>query len=134
MPITIAEGWSSPPAAPAGDRLEFAKLDPRTRHAAEVFVREARHHLAFEEAWLFGSRARQDHEPESDVDIAFIVREKPADRLRAAIPLIELSVDLFGEVRQVVSPIVIGRQEWEAPETAPNPDLIYNIRHEGIRV
>lgn len=134
MPITIADGWSSPPPTLAGDASAIAKLDPKTRHAAEVFVREARHHFAFEEAWLFGSRARQDHDEESDVDIAFIVSEKPADRQTAGFPLADLSVDLFAQIRLVVSPLVIWRREWEVPDIAPNPDLIENIRHDGIRV
>lgn len=64
-------------------------------------------------AIVYGSRARGTHRPDSNADVAF---------------------DVLLESGILISPLSIWLDEWEHPETSPNPALLYNIEREGIRL
>jgi uncharacterized protein len=81
--------------------------------------------------YLFGSRARGDHTPESDADIVVVLADGSWDfwaekMLRTDLtyePLVESGVDLQGwPVRQV---------EWLTPECHHNPSLIRAMRRDA---
>ena len=54
-------------------RMKF--LDPDTEHAARDFLGRLPADLQLEYAILFGSRARGEGRPDSDVDLALIIAE-----------------------------------------------------------
>jgi antitoxin ChpS len=81
--------------------------------------------------YLFGSRARGDHTPESDVDIAVVLADGSWDFWAEKMlltdltyqPLVESGVDLQGwPVRQA---------EWLTPERHHNPSLIRAMQRDA---
>lgn len=80
---------------------------------------------------LFGSRGRGDARPDSDVDVAVVLkaiqdRRVERDRLSdiAYNAIVETSVD--------VQAVPISASEWNDPEIRRNPALVKAIKHEGI--
>ncbi len=83
------------------------------------------------EAWLFGSRARGDHRPDSDWDIVALADGERAavdleDRLRDSLYDLEL------ESGQPISLFVYPRSLWDG-RMAHSP-LRESVRAEGIRL
>lgn len=109
-------------------------IDPDTKHAVEVF----RHRLAGRYALLgtvlFGSRARKDHRPESDADLAVLLGGLPGSRVDVALDLADIAFDTMLETGILIEPIPFWEDEWEHPEHFTNPALIENIRHDGVRL
>lgn len=92
------------------------RLDPVTDQAAHAFVDK----LAgrFDVAWavLFGSRARQEHRPDSDADVA------------------DVAYDVLLETGVLIQPLPIWEDEWAHPEDFINPALLRNISRDGVRL
>jgi len=63
--------------------------------------------------FLYGSYARVEHDDESDIDIAAIVKGKRADLQKKLKYVWEFSVDLGMENDIVISPMVIPYDEFE---------------------
>ncbi len=77
---------------------------------------------------LFGSRARGDADPDSDIDVLVVLKGevKPGEEIgRMSWLLSELSL----EYDTVVTCVPMSSQRWH--ETDPGP-LIENVRSEGI--
>lgn len=91
---------------------------------------------------LYGSRARGDHDAESDVDVAVIVEDDGNDieRMRKIrYELIDHAYDsmlaLFtNETSLRIHPLPIPKAHWDNPSLFQNPYLIQNIQQEGISV
>jgi len=78
---------------------------------------------------VFGSRARGDAAPDSDLDV-FIELEEASPKLRQRISEIAWEVGFEGD--RVISTVVTTRDDLERGAMGANP-LILNIRREGIR-
>ncbi len=79
--------------------------------------------------YLFGSRARGDHEPDSDLDLLVVVPDPVGDRrLRES----ELRHALVGS-RPIVEPWIMGRQTFEEEKNVVG-GLAYPATHEGVLV
>jgi predicted nucleotidyltransferase len=82
---------------------------------------------------LFGSRARGDAGPESDVDVAVVldrVAVSPAIRDRLADIAYEAIIETYIDVQA----LPISRDEWEHPELHSNPALIRTIKRDGVTI
>lgn len=82
--------------------------------------------------FLYGSYARGDYQPDSDIDVAAIVRGERRslqDRLKK---VWDVSADLELEYGTIVSPTVIPYEEYEKYKN----DLPYykNIAREGVKI
>ena len=88
-------------------------LDPHTQLATRLFAEQIAARYDVAGALLFGSRARQNHHPDSDADVAF---------------------DVLLETGIRVPPLPVWLDEWEHPERHANPALLANIAREGVRV
>jgi predicted nucleotidyltransferase len=81
-----------------------------------------------EQGILFGSYARGDARPDSDVDVLIIAPEfdKPYDRQR---------IDLLWELRvstdSRIEPVAVGERQWRDDRSSP---LIEIARREGVAV
>ncbi|HRK78251.1 MAG TPA: nucleotidyltransferase domain-containing protein [Thiobacillus sp.] len=85
-------------------------------------------------AILYGSRARGTHRPDSDADLAVILERTDRRRLDIVKAMADLAFDVLLDTGIKVTPLPVWIDEWEHPETHPNPDLIENIHREGLAV
>ena len=78
---------------------------------------------------VFGSRARGDAAPDSDLDV-FIELEESTPDLRQRIS--EIAWEVGFEMDRVISTVVTTRAELEHGAMGANP-LILNVEREGVR-
>jgi len=81
-----------------------------------------------EEVVLFGSTARGEEKPDSDLDLLVIVK-KPQDKALVLERICEVSVDLHHEFGNSVNPLVLPRSEVLK---TPNRGLLRDIERDGI--
>ena len=80
---------------------------------------------------LFGSRARGDADPDSDLDILVVLDNRPTDRERDIIS--DCAWEAGFDSGIVVVPVVFARQDWEAgPERYSL--LAQAVQAEGIPI
>jgi predicted nucleotidyltransferase len=80
---------------------------------------------------LYGSYARGDYKPDSDMDILILLdKEKitSEDEKRISYPLFDLEFSSH----QVISPLIRSKKNWY--EIYPNTPLFINIKNEGIHI
>ena len=78
---------------------------------------------------LFGSQARQDAQPDSDIDILIVLHE-PVDPWVENQRTAEAIANLCLEYSVLITPIFISIQQFQTSDTA----LLRNIHREGILV
>jgi uncharacterized protein len=109
-------------------------LDPDTLRAAQAFLGRLRGKYAPLRALLYGSRARGDHGPDSDVDIAVLLKGRRGDRYRAMRDMSDAAYDVLLETGILIQPLPLWEDEFERPQKFSNPALIETIRREGLRL
>lgn len=109
-------------------------LDAATERVARSFLAEVARQYNVAGAYVFGSRARGDATPESDTDMAILLRGSPGRRMNEAMNMADIAYDLMLETGIRIEALPLWESEWEHPETFNNPDLIENIRREGVRL
>lgn len=114
--------------------MQAVTVDSDTRQAARAFLDRISMRYAISEAILFGSRARRTHRPDSDADIAIVIRGPHGKRSTAAIDMAGVAFDVLLETGILVEALPLWEDEIIHPEHFNNPDLIENIRREGIRL
>src|SRR5260363_10281 len=81
-----------------------------------------------------GSRARGTHRPESDADVAVLLKGEWQRFLKTALAMSDVAFDALLETGINISPLPVWLYEWEHPENYTNPALLQNIAREGIRL
>lgn len=105
-------------------------LSPQVQSAVAEFVTRVRAALGqnLVDVRLFGSRARGDSRPDSDIDIALVVE---ADRTRAEDVAIDIAFDVNVASDLYISPRVIERQVLEHPVWRTT-GFVQALEREGI--
>jgi predicted nucleotidyltransferase len=85
-------------------------------------------------AILFGSRARGHFRPDSDADVAILLRGQPHPFLATKLALADIAYDVLLDTGIRIQPLPIWEEEWLHPESYSNPRLLHNIDREGIRL
>lgn len=111
-----------------------ALLDPQTYTAAQRFIAQLAPNYDLLGVVLFGSRARREHHPDSDADIAVLLRGRPQKRLPVRLAMSDVAFDVMLETGINISPLPLWMDDWEHPETFSNPALMHAIQREGIRL
>ena len=106
--------------------------DPLTLDAARRFLDTVASRYPFRQAWLFGSRARGDARPDSDLDIALLLDGPREAFIAAKLALDDLAYDILLETGIHIQPLPLWQDDWDVPGTFPNPGLIAAIRREGV--
>ena len=106
--------------------------DPLTLDAARRFLDKIAILYPFRQAWLFGSRARGDARPDSDLDIALLLDGPRGAFIPAKLALDDLAYDILLETGIHIQPLPLWQEDWNRPEGFDNPDLIKAIRREGV--
>ena len=109
-------------------------LDAETERAARAFLARLDGRYAVREAIVFGSRARGDFGPESDADLAVVLRGPKARRFPAVIDMAGTAFDILLETGILVEALPLWEEEIDKPDDFSNPDLIWNIQSEGIKL
>jgi predicted nucleotidyltransferase len=101
-------------------------------------VQQFRHRLeadfAARELIVYGSRARGDHRPDSDADVAVLLVGAHKPFLDTKLKMSDAAYDILLDTGINISPLPVWLDEWEHPETYVNPALLANIAREGVRV
>lgn len=105
-----------------------------TAAALRAFVTKVSARTDFSAAILFGSRARHSHRPDSDADVAVLLKGTPGQFVHTKFELDDLAYEVLLDTGLRIQPLPVWQSEWEYPEAYSNPDLLKNIAREGIRL
>ena len=118
-----------PPTAPARPTL-----DAETESAARVFMKRIEGKYPAIEGLVYGSRARGTHRPDSDADLAVILKGERGDRYKVSGDMAGIAFDVLMETGILVQALPLWEDELKRPERFSNPALIENIKREGLRL
>jgi predicted nucleotidyltransferase len=83
---------------------------------------------------VFGSRARRDHRPDSDLDVAVVLASPIDSVVEEALAMADDAFDVLLEHDLHIQPMPIEDGSLERPEAHPTPHLTRRIAREGVRV
>lgn len=109
-------------------------IDHDTEKAARRFLELIAGRYDIAGAIVYGSRARGTHRPDSDADVAVLLRGEHQRFLTAKLDMADTAFDVLLETGILVSPLPIWLDEWERPQDYSNPALLRNINREGVRL
>jgi uncharacterized protein len=109
-------------------------LDADTARVASVFVARVAAQYPVSSAILFGSRARGSRRPDSDADIAVLLRGRRGKFVDTKLAMADIAYDVLLETGVHIQPLPIWEDEWEHPKSYSNPRLLQHIHREGIRL
>jgi antitoxin ChpS len=84
--------------------------------------------------YLFGSRARGDHKPFSDVDLAVVIDDRDVGSLGHRIDLSNLAYDVLLDTGAEIRPWVFGKQEWDDPSLSVDAGLVVSIKRDSREI
>ena len=102
--------------------------------AASVFLEKLRGQYAVTQAFMFGSRARGEHRPDSDLDLAIVLHGPRLDFFDTKQDMAGLAFDVLMETGILVQPFPLWDDDLTNPARFSNPSLIRNIVEDGIMV
>lgn len=111
-----------------------AHIDSTTRTAIRAFVEKVSVQYDLVGVILFGSRARRSHRPDSDADVAVLLRGPLGKFVATKLVMADLAYDVLLETGVRIQPLPIWEEEWTHPDEYSNPRLLHNIDREGIRL
>ncbi len=106
-------------------------LDPDTERAVRHFLARIPADIRVDRAILFGSRARGEHRPDSDADVALVLHERGDDG-KTLMMLAELAYYAYLDTGIMVQPVTIAIEDWLNPAAFPRPGFLRNVEREGI--
>ena len=109
-------------------------IDDKTLRAARRFLNAIGARYAIKDVYLFGSRARGTHRPDSDADLAIVLRGEKGDRGAAIIDMAGVAFDVMMDVDILIEATPFWEVEFDAPENGPSLYLVRNILQDGIRL
>lgn len=99
-----------------------------------LFMQRVSEAYELDGAILFGSRARRNHRPDSDADVAVLLHGRHGVFLDTKLALADIAYEVLLETGVLIQPLPVWEDEWQHPQLAENPRLIANIVREGIRL
>ena len=112
--------------------MKSTDLDQATLAATNAFMERIGGKYSIEGAILFGSRARRTHSDDSDADVAVLLRDHSEVDMATRLAMADIAFDVLMDTGVLVTPIPIWMDEWNHPENHSNPQLLDNIKREGI--
>jgi len=112
--------------------MENQSVDPQVRQAIDAFARAIGNEYDIEQLVLFGSRARGTNRPDSDIDVAVILRGEQRPFLETKQAMSAAARQALGGSELAISPLPIWHQEWAGTTPVSDLSLLDRIRKEGI--
>jgi antitoxin ChpS len=84
--------------------------------------------------YLFGSRARGDHEPDSDVDVAVVLDQDMPRPFDAKCQLLDDTYELMLETGYYIQPWALERGALDDPDAHPSPSISRAVLRDGLIV
>lgn len=81
---------------------------------------------------LFGSRARRDHKPDSDADVAVVMRDRVEKWWPLTQEVLAETYEILLDTGLYIEPWLFEENVLEQPELASNPLLIRAILRDGM--
>ena len=106
---------------------------PGDSRAVSAFIAKLRGSYDVSETILFGSRARGDNRPDSDLDPAVVLNGQRGNFIDTKLDMAGLAFDALMETGILIQAFSMWEDDLAHPEHFPNPALIQNIAREGIR-
>ena len=104
------------------------------RDAARVFVAHLHGRYDVEAAIVFGSRARGEARPDSDLDLAVVLRGARGNFVGTKRDMAGTAFDAMMETGILVQALPLWEGDLDHPERFPNPALIRAVARDGVRV
>ncbi|MBL8416389.1 MAG: nucleotidyltransferase domain-containing protein [Propionivibrio sp.] len=114
--------------------MSTGRLDDDTAIAARAFIAKVSGSYDLAGAILFGSRARRNHRPDSDADIAVLLHGSRGHFLDTKLAMADMAYEVLLETGVLIQPLPVWEDEWLHPETYKNPALLRNISRDGVRL
>lgn len=109
-------------------------IDQDTEAAVRRFLSVINDRYDTAGAILYGSRARGTHRPDSDVDVAVLLKGEHQKLMSTTLAMSDVAFDVLLETGINISPLPVWLDEWEHPENYSNPALLRNIAREGVKL
>ncbi|MGH6844639.1 MAG: nucleotidyltransferase domain-containing protein, partial [Methylocella sp.] len=115
-------------------RLEDLLKPPSDDEVGQVLLRFAKdlhehYGSGLAGLYLYGSRARAGHDPESDADVV-VVLSKDFDFWREVSVLSDLSYDYLADQGVCIDAKPVALSEWNDPSSHVNPSLVHAMRRD----
>ena len=114
--------------------MDRDSIDTNTKDAIRLFLPQIADRYDMADAILYGSRARGTHRPDSDADVAILLRDAHWRLMPTVLAMADIAYDVLLETGINITPLPIEINEWEHPETYKNPALLHNIARDGVRL
>jgi len=112
----------------------MGSVDRETEGAVRQFLERISDRYDVAQTIVYGSRARGTHRPDSDVDVAVLLRGNRQDFISAKLDMADAAFDVLLDTGILISALPFWENEWEYPENYSNPALLTNIGREGVRL
>ena len=112
--------------------MNASRIDNDTQQAVRLFLDRIGAQYDIARAILYGSRAHGRHRPDSDADVAVLLKGEHQKVLKVALAMSRAAYDVLLETGFNVSPLPVWLDEWERPETHSNPGLLRSIARDGV--
>lgn len=109
-------------------------IDPLTKQAVNAFLEKVSSRLPVRDAVLFGSRAHGRARPDSDADVAILLRGARGSFVQTKLEMADIAFDAMLDTGIRIQPLPVWEDEWSDPDSWPNPELLHNVKQSGIRV
>ena len=108
-------------------------MTPQERKALEDFVAavRARYGARLVDVLVFGSRARGDAEPDSDVDLAIILEDGDWKFFDEKMALCDIAYDLLLETGLFIQSWPVAASVWTGAVTSRTPPFVIGARREA---
>ena len=110
------------------------RIDHATEQAVRRFLAVIASRYDMAGAIVYGSRARGTHRPNSDADVAVLLKGEHQRVLTTTLSMADVAYDVLLETGINIAPLPVWLDEWEHPERYSNPSPLHNIAHEGVRL
>jgi hypothetical protein len=108
-------------------------MTPTERKALDDYIAAVRAHYGdrLVDILVFGSRARGDHRPDSDADIAVVLRDGDWGFWDEQMNLAGLAYEVLLDHGLFIQPWPVSRTAWETPASSPKRRFIETVRRDA---